>query len=209
MVRPEEVLQWLYALFHSPEYRKRFSTSLASSFPVVLLPATRAAFNALSNLGAQLVAWHLLERESGRATDSSAIVDIRPLSNPHPHPRARDATSPVWIGADRSLQKVAEKGRELAELTAVDSSSSPTNDAARTDENGTDAAAALGLETTGKVFINATSGFANVRVGVWKHTIGGYQVLHKWLDDRRKAGRSLTDEDITHWLRVYAALEAT
>jgi hypothetical protein len=44
---------------------------------------------------------------------------------------------------------------------------------------------------------------------IWQHTIGGYQVLHKWLDDRRKAGRSLSPDDITHWLRVYAALQAT
>lgn len=34
-------------------------------------------------------------------------------------------------------------------------------------------------------------------------------MLHKWLDDRRKAGRSLSQDDVTHWLRVYAALQAT
>ena len=62
---------------------------------------------------------------------------------------------------------------------------------------------------SGKVFVNGSSGFAGVKNSVWQHTIGGYQVLHKWLDDRRKAGRSLSDDDITHWLRVYAALEAT
>lgn len=48
-----------------------------------------------------------------------------------------------------------------------------------------------------------------MRLPVWQHTIGGYEVLHKWLDDRRKAGRCLSQDDITHWLRVYAALEAT
>ena len=79
------------------------------------------------------------------------------------------------------LQKVGETGKKLAE---------PTGD-------------------IGKVYVNATSGFANVRQSVWQHTIGGYQVLHKWLDDRRKAGRSLSQDDITHWLRVYASLEAT
>jgi hypothetical protein len=79
------------------------------------------------------------------------------------------------------LQKVAEKGKSLADVSG----------------------------DVGKVFINATSGFANVHLGVWQHTIGGYQVLHKWLDDRRKAGRSLSQDDITHWLRVYAALQAT
>ena len=70
-----------------------------------------------SNLGAQLVAWHLLERESGRAIDSSATVDITRRPLPNPHPRAGDGSSPVWFGADRTLLRVAEKGRALAELT--------------------------------------------------------------------------------------------
>ena len=87
----------------------------------------------------------------------------------------------AWFGTDFSLQKVGEKGKSLADVSG----------------------------DVGKVFINATSGFANVHSAVWQHTIGGYQVLHKWLDDRRKAGRSLSPDDITHWLRVYAALQAT
>ena len=89
--------------------------------------------------------------------------------------------SPCWFGMDFGLQRVAEKRRELTEV----------------------------LGDVGKVFINATSGFANVRQSVWRHTIGGYQVLHKWLADRNKAKRSLSQDDITHWLRVYASLEAT
>ena len=44
---------------------------------------------------------------------------------------------------------------------------------------------------------------------MWQHPIGGIQVLHKWLDDRRNSKRSLSQDDIAHWLRVYAALEAT
>lgn len=91
---------------------------------------------------------------------------------------------PAWFGSDFTLQKVAEKSRALAEVSGT-------------------------ADPMGKVFVNATSGFANVRLPVWQHTIGGYQVLHKWLDDRRKARRSLSTDDVTHWLRVYAALEAT
>lgn len=34
-------------------------------------------------------------------------------------------------------------------------------------------------------------------------------MLHKWLADRNKAKRSLSQDDITHWLRVYASLAAT
>ena len=91
------------------------------------------------------------------------------------------ATGPAWFGNQRELTKVAEKGKTLAEEASG----------------------------CGQVFVNGSSGFAGVKTRVWQHTIGGYQVLHKWLDDRRKAGRSLSDDDITHWLRVYAALEAT
>jgi hypothetical protein len=90
----------------------------------------------------------------------------------------------TWFGRDFALKKVAEKSRELADMQGTE-------------------------DKVGKVHINATSGFANVHQSIWQHTIGGYQVLHKWLDDRRKAGRSLSQDDITHWLRVYASLEAT
>ena len=94
-------------------------------------------------------------------------------------------TVPTFTGADRKLLKVAEKSRELAAIEM--SAEGPC----------------------GTVFINLTSGFTGVRQAVWQHAIGGYQVLHKWLDDRRKAQRSLSDDDIAHWRRVYAALEAT
>jgi hypothetical protein len=97
---------------------------------------------------------------------------------------ARSARATAWFGNDFSLAKVAEKSHELADVQGTD-------------------------DKVGKVYINATSGFANVHQSIWQHTIGGYQVLHKWLDDRRKAGRSLSQDDITHWLRVYAALQAT
>jgi hypothetical protein len=90
----------------------------------------------------------------------------------------------AWFGTDFSAVKVAEKSRELAHVQGTD-------------------------DKVGKVFINATSGFANVHQSIWQHTIGAYQVLHKWLYDRHKAGRSLSQDDITHWLRVYAALQAT
>jgi len=110
----------------------------------------------------------------------------------HPTAVAITATSqssgvhvPSWYGKDRQLAKVAEKARTLSDIEAT----------------------AQG--PTGKVAINATSGFSGVQQIAWEHNIGGYQVLHKWLDDRRKAGRSLSDDDIAHWRRIYAALQAT
>ena len=165
----EKIFHYLYAVLHSPAYRQRYAAFLRTDFPRIPIPGSRKVFNALAKLGAELIAWHLLEHPD--ATD--IVVG-----------GARSARATAWFGTDYSLTKVAEKSRELANVQGTD-------------------------DKVGKVFINASSGFANVHQSIWQHTIGGYQVLHKWLDDRRKAGRSLSQDDITHWLRVYAALQAT
>jgi hypothetical protein len=39
--------------------------------------------------------------------------------------------------------------------------------------------------------------------------IGGYQVCHKWLDERLKAGRSLSNDDISHYQKIVVALNET
>jgi len=43
--------------------------------------------------------------------------------------------------------------------------------------------------------------------GVWDFQIGGYQVCHKWLKDRK--GRTLSDEDIAHYQKIIVALNET
>ena len=42
---------------------------------------------------------------------------------------------------------------------------------------------------------------------VWDFHIGGYQVCHKWLKDRK--GRTLSDEDIAHYQKIVVALNET
>ena len=42
---------------------------------------------------------------------------------------------------------------------------------------------------------------------VWQFRIGGYQVCHKWLKDRK--GLVLTKEDVTHYQRIVVALSET
>ena len=42
---------------------------------------------------------------------------------------------------------------------------------------------------------------------MWHYTIGGYQVAHKWLKDRK--GRVLVFNELDHYRRVIAALSET
>lgn len=57
----EDVLAYIYAVFHSPEYRRRFEPMLKLDFPRVPPPGSAASFGALAQLGHDLLALHLLE----------------------------------------------------------------------------------------------------------------------------------------------------
>jgi len=62
-------------------------------------------------------------------------------------------------------------------------------------------------ETTRRVFINSEQYFEGVPPEVWAFTIGGYQVCHKWLKDRK--GRTLSFEDLHHYQKIIVALAET
>ncbi|QTA88179.1 SAM-dependent DNA methylase domain-containing protein [Desulfonema magnum] len=61
----------------------------------------------------------------------------------------------------------------------------------------------------GRLYINKTQYFDGLSEDVWNFHIGGYQVCHKWLYDRKKAKRRLSEEDITHYHKIVVALNET
>lgn len=58
-----------------------------------------------------------------------------------------------------------------------------------------------------RVYINTTQYFEGIEKEVWEYQIGGYQVLDKWLKDRKK--RILSLEEIQHYCRVATAIKKT
>ncbi|MFQ6674428.1 MAG: type ISP restriction/modification enzyme, partial [Fidelibacterota bacterium] len=58
-----------------------------------------------------------------------------------------------------------------------------------------------------RVYVNKGQYFEEVQPQVWEYQVGGYQVLDKWLKDRK--GRALNLEDIRHYCRVVTALSKT
>jgi predicted helicase len=59
----------------------------------------------------------------------------------------------------------------------------------------------------GRVTINPTQYFDGVTPDLWSYQIGGYQVLSKWLKDRK--GRFLASTDTIHYSRIVTALAGT
>jgi predicted helicase len=59
----------------------------------------------------------------------------------------------------------------------------------------------------GRVYINETQCFSNIPLELWEFKVCGYQVLKKWLWDRKK--RVLTPGDIRHYIKICRALQLT
>ena len=58
-----------------------------------------------------------------------------------------------------------------------------------------------------RVYINEAQYFAPVPLELWEYRVGGYQVLGKWLKDRRE--RRLTLEEIKTYCRIVTAIRRT
>lgn len=58
-----------------------------------------------------------------------------------------------------------------------------------------------------RVLVNPDKWFAGVPADVWEYHIGGYQVVEKWLKDRK--GRTLSSEEVATYTKIVTALAET
>ncbi len=58
-----------------------------------------------------------------------------------------------------------------------------------------------------KIYINDNQYFTNVLPEIWNYYIGGYQVLLKWLKDRKD--KPLSSEEVNHYIRIIEAIRQT
>ena len=103
---PEDLLHYIYAVLHSPEYRRRYAGFLKSDFPRVPLAGDRALFAELAGLGRALAALHLMEAEAPEppafpAAGSNRVDKVRYA------PPDGGAPGRVWINADQFFAGVA------------------------------------------------------------------------------------------------------
>jgi len=61
---PEDVFNYIYAIFHSPEYRRRYAEFLKFDFPRVPFISNKKLFSDLCVLGEELIGLHLLESKA-------------------------------------------------------------------------------------------------------------------------------------------------
>jgi predicted helicase len=158
-VSERDIFNYIYAIFHSPTYRKRYAEFLKMDFPRVPITSDVEVFRKLVKLGGALVKLHLMEFD---------LYDLSLIPNSSSFPKVN----------------YPEKGDHKVERVSY-------------------------VDNKRQVWINNTQYFEGVPPEVWEFHIGGYQVARKWLDDRRKAGRTLSADDRDHYRKIIAALAGT
>ena len=111
--------------------------------------------------------------------------------------------------------KLGELGKELADLHLLKSSKLnkpitkfPVDGSSEVEKvNYESVGTSRDLSLHGIVYINKEQYFEPVPEEVWNYHIGGYQVCHKWLKDRK--GRKLTLEERETYCKIVTALHHT
>ena len=204
-------------MLHAPTYRTENAGALRQDWPRVPLPGTAELLRASAILGRHVAALLDTERPVPGVTSGKlrpelqAIGVIARVGGGALNPAAGDlAVTAGWGHAGKGGVTMPGKGRvdrrayTPDELAAIGSGASALG---CTEEQ---VIACLGA-TSSDIYLNDTAYWRNVPASVWDYTLGGYQVIKKWLSYREHTllGRALsTDEarEVTHMARRIAAI---
>jgi hypothetical protein len=180
------------AILHAPTYAAENAAALRQDWPRVPLPAARQQLLACAELGRRVAA--LLDPETpvrGVTTAPAAALKLLGVPTKVGGGNFSDDDYSVtarWGIAGKGGITMPAKGRvEKRPFDALERAAMGET-------------IALFGETTCDVYLNDRAYWRNVPLSVWEYTLGGYQVLKKWLSYREHAllGRPLTVDEVTY-----------
>ncbi len=204
---PADLFFHALATMHTPRYRTENAGALLGDWPRIPLPATSDLLAHSAALGRRLA--ELLDAESSvRLTADWSFLAALKIPKNSPLESALKLTagwgyrgqgSTVMPGQGLSPERSwsAVEQEKLAALAAAQSLSLE------------DALALLG-ESCVNVYLNAESFWPAIPIKVWNYTLGGYQVLKKWLSYREfpLLGRPLHSEEAAYFAQVVRRIAA-
>jgi len=213
----DEIFGHIVAMLHGPKYREQNAGALRQDWPRIPLPATRDALLASAELGRTVAALLDVEEPVDAVTTGSVRHELRPLgvltsvSGGQLDPSAGDlAITAGWGHGGKGGVTMPGRGRIVerpyteAELAAVREGLSAL------DLTYDQLTACLGGACC-DVYLSDRAYWRCVPARVWTYTIGGYQVMKKWLSYRERAllGRDLKPDEaryVTEMTRRIAAI---
>jgi hypothetical protein len=191
---PRDVFFHALAVMHSPQYRADNAGALLGDWPRIPLPATAEQLSHSAALGRRLA--ELLDAESN--VNLTAEWSFLAALKLPPDPDLKEVLkltagwghqgqgSTVMPGRGKAPERPwTEAEREkLAALAAASKPGAPGPSHLGTGETPLEASLALLGETCVDVYLNGNAYWSAVPINVWNYTLGGYQVLKKWLSYR-------------------------
>lgn len=205
----ETLFYHLIAILYAPQYRQENGEALQQDWPRLPLPDNLKLLQKSAALGQKIAA--LLDTE--KAIPGVTTGQIRPdLKTIGPLSRVEGgsldlngdlAVTAGWGQAGRKGVTLAGQGRWVERPFTA-------GELAALEKGG----AALGLsldqlgqilgETTLDIYLNEAAYWANIPLKVWEYSLGGYQVIKKWLSYREAPllGRPLKPEEADEVRRI-------
>jgi hypothetical protein len=191
-------------VLHAPEYAAENAAALRQDWPRVPLPASRADLVASAELGRQIAA--LLDPEtpvngvtSGKVRPEFKQIAVVGRAGGGSLTGDDFAVTARWgITGQGGVTMPATGKRNERPFTPAESA----------------ALGAAGVQCLGPdtldIYLNDTAHWRNVPRRVWEYTLGGYQVLKKWLSYRERPilGRPLTVDEVAHVTAVARRIAA-
>ena len=196
--KPEELFYHTLAILHSPLYRAENAGALRQDWPRVPLPGSGDALLASAALGRQVAALLDPATPVPGVTQGKPRPDLKRIAELNHTGAADFRVTAGWGHNGKGGVTMPGKGKLLTR-------------AYRPEEQPEAPYLAFLGQSTHDIYLNDTAYWRNVPERVWDLTIGGYQVLKKWLSYREHAllGRPLAPDEareVTHTARRLAAL---
>jgi len=191
-VRVESLFYHALAILHAPAYRAEHAGALKQDWPRIPLPAVAQSLTASAGLGRRVAALLDTETPVEGVTEGDpipavlGIAELTVVGEGIPNFEINVG----WGHFGQGSAVMPGRGRLAvgAQHVAPDGSVSPTYD----------------------IYLNDTTYWKNIPEAVWNYTIGGYQVLKKWLSYRetRVLGRSLKPEEASEFINIARRIAA-
>ncbi len=203
---PKDTSTWMHclAIGYSPAYLRENADGIRQDWPHIPLPDSRKSLGASAELGQKIAA--LLDTES--PVKSVTTGDLRPeLKLTAVATRIGGGSlkesdlslAGSWGHAGKGGVTMPGKGKLLERDYSVAESDAIAVGARGIGLSEEEALSHLGSKTC-DVYLNNSAYWSNIPIRVWEYTIGGYQVIKKWLSYREAPllGRPLTKDEVRY-----------
>ena len=200
----DQLFNHVVGTLHAPSFGLDNAGALRMDWPRVPLAGNADAFKASAALGAQVGALLDAERDVAGVSSGALLAGLAVIALP----KGKDFRLTMGWGSaqtNKNGSRIVMPGGGKATTRAwTDAERAALAGLAARHELDLDTLLALIGKQAMDVHINADAQWEGVPVKVWAYTLGGYQVLKKWLSYREAAvlGRALSGDEALHFAKT-------